>query len=1777
MKSHVIAGYGLRERLFESRHSLIYRAVREADGRAVVLKLVHAEYPTSEQLARFRYEFRMTRQASGEGVIEALGLEEFRNGVALVLEDFGGRPLSEQLAAGPLGPRRFLDLAARLAEALGGVHQRRIIHKDINPSNILYNPDSDTLKLIDFGISTELSREVPAQVGPRVLEGTLAYISPEQTGRMNRAIDYRTDLYSLGVTLYQLATGRLPFTAADPMGLVHAHIAQVPVPPHELVPSVPAVVSDIILRLLAKHAEDRYQSAFTLRADLERCLEGLGPGGAIAAFPIGGNDVPDVLRLPQRLHGRERETQRLLEAFERVASGGKELLLVAGYSGIGKSALVHELHRPIVERRGYFISGKFDQFNRNIPYASLIQAVQELVRQLLTEPAEELVRWKERLLEAVGANGQLIIDVIHEVALVIGEQPPVPELSPTEAQNRFNLTFERFFRVFADASHPLAIFLDDLQWADLPSLRLLERLMTDAETRHLLLMGAYRDNEVDAGHPLLVTVEGMREQGATVGEISLGPLGREQVIGYLVDTLQCGRDEVVPLAELCLKKTGGNPFFLGQFLLSLHERGELRYDTRGGRWEWDAARISRMEMTDNVVDLMAGRIRGLAEPVQHTLRVAACIGNVFELQTLAVGLGVPASEAATALWPALKEGLVLPLDGAYRFGGEGVTYRFLHDRVQQAAYSLIPPPLRGALHLQVGRQLLRGASEEEREERLFSLVGHLNLGSSLIESREERDELAELNLAAARKAKASTAYAAAMSYLQKGIALLGEDGFQRRHALAIELHLQAAEVSYLNKEFNRIDLYAREVLARDEDVLLRVRVAEIRIQAFNAQNRLGDAVRTALGILEVLGVRFPDTPTEAELLAAVGELDAALAGRPISALLELPALTDPVKVAVLRILAKTIPTSYLYDPGLFPLLAVRQVAYSVEHGNAGPSASGYASWAIILCGALGRIDDGYEFGKLASGVLARYDARNYEARTEYIVSCYIAHHKEHVRRCVRAFKDIYRTGLETGDLDFASYSLVSQATQLYLGGVELAQVEQVTAGSIPALAQLRHEPALNYTKAVRQVVLNLMSRAEDPCRLVGEAYDEEEMLAFHQEARDSYGLGSAYLWKLQLCFLFGRRAEALKHADALRTQLNGLVGQFQVPAALLFDSLAVLANHADASPGTRGQLLERVEGNLERLKVFAAHAPMNHAHKDSLVRAERARVLGEPEKARELYYQAMSLAHENEYRNEEALAAELFSEFAASRGELDLAGLFLEKAHHLYELWGAKAKVQELERRHPELAMVVMARHNARRMDTRQTDTVKELESVGSALDLLSVLKASQALSGEVHLDGLLKKLMGIVLENAGARRGLLMVEGESALGVVAGPGGIELVHEPVEQREDVSQAIVRYVRRTHQAVVQGDAANSGAFISDAYVARHRPKSVLCQPILHQKKLVGILYLENELVSNAFSPQLRQVLELLSAQAAISIENAKLYETLDSRVKARTRELSGALEQLKETQRQLVVQEKLASLGMLTSGIAHELKNPLNFVNNFADLSVKLGEELVQEFTGQKERLSPSSYEYLRELVQDLRQNAVKIHEHGRRADGIVKAMLQHSSRPGTGQREPVDVNDLVRQYTALALQGRGVGAASGVMLETHYDESLGQAELVADEIGRVIINLLENALHAVQARKAREGAEYTPVITVSTRLAGDRMELRVRDNGTGIPAAVRERVFSPFFTTKAPGKGTGLGLSLSHNIIVQANGGTLTFESEEGRFTEFVVTLPRKAPPPASAPQRPA
>ena len=1796
-----IAGYSIRQTLFTSARSILYRATRTMDARPVILKVLNAEFPSTEQVARLHREYRLTRELAMDGVIEVLGLERLGTSLAIVLEDFGGESL-DRLHLGRLELPRFLGLALRLANILGHVHRRQIIHKDITPSNIVWNPSTDALKLIDFGIATQLLRETPAVLGPGVLEGTLPYLSPEATGRMNRATDYRTDLYSLGVTLYELLTGQLPFTSADPMELVHCHIARVPVPPHELVPGLPPVVSSLVMRLLSKRAEDRYQSAFALARDLQRCLQDVQATGSVSAFELGHGDVPERLQLPQKLYGRQRELDELLATFDRASEGRAELVLVAGYSGIGKSALVHEVHKPIVKRRGYFVSGKFDQFNRNIPYASLLQAFQELMRQLLTEPAERLARWKEKLLGVLGPNASVIIDVIPEVAFIIGPQPRAPELPPTEARNRFHLVMEGFVRTFAGPEHPLVVFLDDLQWADLPSLELLERLLTDPGTRHLLLLGAYRDNEVDASHPFQYALTEIRKAGTPVSTITLDALRREHCIEVLVDALGRAPVDVEPLAELCLSKTQGNPFFLGQFLLSLHHEGMISFDAQTGRWAWDMDRLVHTPMTDNVVALMATKIQKLPAEAQRILWLAACIGNTFDLKTLAIVDARSPQETADSLWAGLREGLILPLGDAYKFiedrsaaallvesqapGAQAgvstrVVYRFLHDRVQQAAYSLIPENRRREVHLRIGRLMRSALTVEERDEELFTIVGHLNLGAELLTEQAERDELAELNLVVARKAQSSAAHVAALGYLEMGLSLVGPERWTRCYALALRLHTHTVEACFLCTDFPRMEHHATEVLEQARGTLDQVRVYEVKIQAYILQNRLKDAVLTARRILALLGITFPAQPTPEDIQAALTRTQALIGERRIEELIELPPMTDPVMLAATRIFAITASVTYAADPQLFPLTVLRQIEIALQHGNTGALAYGYTTYGLILAAALGDLDSAHACGKLALRLLERYEAQEYSARTRYVWNQFIQHWKEHVRETLPSLQIVYQTGLEVGDLEFAGWSVEGRAYHALFIGQELAELDLYTANRAQAVAQIKQASALHYTQIVHQTVQNLRGLSEQPCLLVGAAYDERKMLPIHLEQNDAFGLAMFFIKKLQLCFLFGRHAEALEHAARAEPYLGGISSTTMSPSFHFFGTLARLALYTGTSPEERERAMERIHESVEKMKVWAGHAPMNYGAKHALMEAERHRVLDQTEQARTEYYRAIALAREHEYRNDEALATELFAAFLRQRGEAEVARLFLSKARHLYHLWGAEAKVRELDRAFPELRATAFSGGEALASHPPVSRiTTSEGTRTSQALDLVSVLKASQAISGEVVLPELLKRLVRLVVENAGARSGLLVLEGERPLIAVAqstpqGHANTVTLHESLDQLPvEYSRAILRYVERTHEVLVLGDASKAEAFQSDPYVVAHRPKSVLCMPILHQKKRAGLLYLENELLANAFTPDHCQVLSLLAAQAAISLENAKLYDTLDTRVKERTRELSETLQRLQQTQKQLILQEKLASLGSLTSGIAHEIKNPLNFVNNFAELTVSLVSELRDELHPQRGAVDPAAVE---QLLGDLEHNARKIHEHGARADRIVRAMLQHA-RTGPVTTREANVNELVREYVNLALtshRAHGAHSITPSALHTDLDASLGMATVVSEDLGRVILNLTNNALHALEARISAVGNGFTPLLGVATRDLGDRFEIRIRDNGGGIPAHAKGKLFTPFFTTKPPGQGTGLGLSISHDIIVQGHGGTMTFTSEEGEGTEFVMVLPKRATATPGAPGR--
>jgi predicted ATPase/signal transduction histidine kinase len=1775
------------ERLFESSRSIVERARRHSDGLPVILKRPNAEFPSPDELARLRHEYRLGRDMAMDGVVTFLALERYRNSFAIVMEDIGGESLMRSHRGRPLELRHFLGLAIQLVQTLGRVHQRRVIHKDINPGNIIYNSRSGAIQLIDFGIATELSRENTTGLGSSGLEGTLPYISPEQTGRMNRVIDYRTDFYSLGVTFYELLTGQLPFTSSDQLELVHCHIARTPRPPGELVPSLPRVVSEIVQKLMAKRAEERYQSAFAIQADLERCLASLEGTGQIEPFIIAERDFSDRFQLPQKLYGREREIEMLLGAFDRVAAGASELMLVAGYSGIGKSALVQEVHKPIVEKRGYFVSGKFDQYNRKIPYASLIQAFRALVRQLLTESPERLAGWKQKLLEALSPNIQVLIEVIHELELIVGKQPPVPELPPREAQNRFNLVFERLFGVFCHKSHPVVMFLDDLQWADLPSLQLLERLTTFSDVHHLLVIGAYRDNEVDGAHPLMLTLEEMRKHGARIESLTLGSLGRTQCAELLADTLHRSMAEVEPVADLCLRHTGGNPFFMSQYLLSLHEQGGFVFDARAGHWRWNPELLSRVPISEGIVELVAGKIQRLPAETRRVVQLAACIGNKFDLQTLAVVSAASIADTFAALWPGLQEGLLVPEGTAYKFAedlgatlrlldaegraasaheGGDVVLRFLHDRVQQAAYLLIPESERQALHLRIGRLLRENVRAEELDERIFEIANHLNAGLGMITSTEERDLVAELNLIAGRKANASAARAAALSYCKTGLDLLGEECWTRRYELTLALHLQAAEAAYLSSHFAEMDRHIEAVDLHARDLLEKVKAFEIRTEALIAQTRLKDAVKSALRVVkDLLGIEFPDNPGPADVAAYLAEARAALGGRAIPSLIDLPPLEDARTRAAARLLVKVMSASYLGMPELFPLISLRLTVIGLTRGHDGAVAFGYTLYGLLLSAMLGDIDAGYDFGQLALKLIERYDAREFEARTRATAFCFLAHWKSSLHDAVAVFKENYRTGLEAGDLEYGLYSAQWMGVFAYCAGHNLAELEPQLVRYLESMERLKQETVLRYTQTIRASVTSMRSDSAEPWRMVHEGYDFDRMMELHREAKDSSGIAWGLAHKLVLCSFFGRTAEAMEVLTVVEQYAGSMVGTQYVDMVNFHGSLTRLAACATATAEERTGLLEKVEESQQKRKVWAEHAPMNRAHSYALVEAERARVLGQREAARASYYRAMSLAQQHHFLHHQALAAELFARFLLEGGEDEAGYLFLNKARHLYELWGARAKVRQLEAWHPSIAQSAVAeRPQSGSITTTRT-------SSAGALDFLSVLKASQAISGEVVLPELLKKIMGLVVENAGARRGLLVLPGERSL-VVEMDGtpqeGTQVVLRsgPLPERSDVSMAVMRYVERTREAVVLGDASiDRGAFQTDPYLSLRKSKSVLCLPILHHTHLVGLLYLENELLANAFTPERCRVLELLSAQAAISLENARLYETLDNRVNERTRELSEALENLRQTQRKLVVQEKLASLGLLTSGIAHEIKNPLNFINNFAELSVELVEELRDEVRKQAGSQGASSLQNLQGVVEELWQNTTKIHQHGQRADTIVSSMLKHAS--GTaGAWEQVNVNQLVDEslrlaYGSFQLQNASFQAA----LEVSYEPLLPHMRLAPQSMSRVLNNLVNNACYALQDRFRRMPGAFTPTLRVSTHDRNDKVEIRVWDNGGGIPEALRDKVFTPFFTTKPPGQGTGLGLSLSYDIIFNGHGGMLEFESREGDYTEFVVTLPKK------------
>jgi PAS domain S-box-containing protein len=1463
-----IPDFKITEKLYESRSTLVLRAIRLKTGGPVILKILKPGVAEKEKVTRFRHEYETISRLNRPGIVRAIVLEEYRGSLMMVLDDIGGKSLDRfQL---PLPILKFLEIAIALADAIGKVHKRHTIHKNINPSNIIWNAQTKDLNLIDFDNADEIPARNLTPQAPSTIEGTLEYISPEQTGRMNRVVDYRTDLYSLGVTLYQLITGRLPFKAPDALGVLHLHIAGKPIAPHQLDPEIPETISRIIIKLMAKMADDRYQNAFGLKVDLERCMKELH-AGTISDFEPGSGDFSDRIQIPQKLYGRELESKLLLDAIERTSGGASELLLVAGYAGIGKTALVHEVHRLIAEKRGNFIEGKFEQLQRNVPYFAWILAFSGFVNYLLMESEEHLAKWKNSILASVMPVGKVLTDVIPNLALIIGPQPEVPALRPAEAQNRFNYVFLKFIRAMATFEHPLVVFLDDMQWIDTASLNLLQTFMGSTEVSNILIIGAYRDNEVDSLHPLAIAIEALRKEQARINLLALGNLTESTVNELIADILHQDHRDTLQLTSLIYSKTQGNPFFLFQTLSNLVDMQAISFDFSRRCWMWDINALKAMEITDNVVTLMVSKIRMLPLDTQHLLPLAACIGFRFGLSDLEAIAEESESTVLKNLQIAMHEGLLTPLNEEYQF---------VHDRVQQAAYSLIPDDEKKSLHMKIGKHLLRNVKEHELDEKIFKITNHLNQGCGLIQSDKDKLELAELNLKAGIKAKRSNAYLMSSQYLEAGVKLLPVDIWKKHYPLAFELYKHKTQANFLSGMFDQAEQDFKTLL---DNAAGKYDKADIYLIMMIQYAQLGEYRKCYdIGIegLQLFNYSLPDISIteniERALTTSVTKFKELLGNRQLSQIMDLPDITNKDQSYVIKILTYISDAAVIGLPPVAPFIIFGIVNISIEYGFNEFSSVGFCLLSSILGRVLKDYTMCYEAGQLSLALNGRYNNAQLKSLTIFLTGIFTVHWKFHAKEALKYYDNAFKAGVENGVYTYTGYARVMiPKTTLDIGcPIDLAREEnQRSIGFLSKNKSIFVEEEQFF----REFLNNLTNTKELKTNFDCSEFTEEENLKKWQEVSFGHGLGYYLSYKSQNLFLFEQFEEAYDIGMKHQEWTQFIATFYEETIFYFYHTLCATAIYTKCDVEKKRQVWSTIKENEKKFSIWAAVCPDNFKHKHLLLLAEMARLQDRKLEAIGLYNKAIEYALKFKYVNEAAVINELLARFWFSEGYSDYARFHLTMAYHLFTQWQAWAKVKALENRYPQWLNPTVREYPLSKTSVSGTDA--------RMLDLSTVMKATHAISSEIEMDRLLNKIMRIVIENAGAQYGYLLIEKNGIWTVVAkGGGNQEEIEKPlpatIDESDLISPGVVRFVARTGENVVLDNAALQGDFVNDSHVRNKKNKSLLCVPILHRRKLISILYLENNLTTHAFTPGRVQFLELLLSQAAVSLENAQIYEAL---------------------------------------------------------------------------------------------------------------------------------------------------------------------------------------------------------------------------------------------------------------------------------------------------------
>ncbi len=1730
-----IANYLIRETLHQGNPYTIYRGIEKESKIPYILKVLHKVHRDTHNTDRIENEYRLLELVDSAHVIKAHQYLQHDNDVLLVLEDIGGKSLKDFLRPeAPYSTGDFVPIALAITRGLLAIHRQHIIHKDINPANIILNRETGRLQIIDCNIATQYDLRVSPTLNPEGIDGTLSYISPEQTGRMNRAVDLRSDLYSLGVTFYEMLTGQLPFQSKDPLEIVHAHLAHHPEPPHSNCHAVPEILSELILKLIAKNPDERYQSVEGLLREHEK-IRSMEKDilQSPRTFKLGEDDYSGQLHITGRLYGRQKDIRQLLSIYRKTAQDSKELVFLAGYSGTGKTALVNEIHQPITIDRGYFVQGKFDQLQRDIPYYAFTQAITQFCDMLLGESQEQLEGWKKKLLEAVGSMGKVLTDIIPNLEQIIGFQPGVPQIGSTEAKNRFNYVFQRFMQAICSSRHPLVMFIDDLQWADHGSLELLSLIMKDAGLQHLLLIGAYRTNEVSSSHPLTVLSDELRKQNVNLTTIPVENLGKKDIRDWLQDILrgvqQPDTQQLEDLSNLIFEKTRGNAFFTVQFLETIYKEEQLSFDSGGSKWNWDISEIDRMNITDNVVDLLLQRIQGLPIDVQEILKLTSCAGNHFDLETLSV-IADTNTTVQTSLDIALREKLIFPLGGSH--------YKFGHDRIRQAAYAMVPEHQKQPVHLKIGKRLLKEyrVFDEDRclkltkknEPLLFDIVKHFDIAAPLVQENEKAGILM-LTLAAARKAKTAAAYQQGWRYVQQAMNFSPQQGWKENYPLMLEMYNEAVQLSYLSSQYGEMEELGRIVLQHAADPLDKSIVYEYRIMGMIAQNEFLKSVNTALELLEQLGVSIPPKPGKAQtdILLHTKEI---LEEKISRGLENLSPMEDKTKQLAVRLYLRSATAAVFAAQDLYPVMVNKILQLSLQYGTTPETPYLLAEYGLLNV-FMGNIADAYKYNRIALELLEKLDGyESMKVRIHILGLVYTQHWRVPYKELEVKYWDLHQQAITVGDLEFAAYGLYN---------VALLQPQTADDLSIAArkgeevldIMQRMKQPFTTVVAAIAlETIENLRGMRPDPTVL---NIDLDAFSPVRTPDTDRLKQFYVTLFTALLNCLFEKH-QVLQCTDTIE-QSSILKGIAQYPIYLFYTTLLKLQVIKTGNKEGKETLMDEVLQTVDKIKEWAQFGPKNFLHRYLLLEAELYHIEGNHFQAGESYDKAITAAGENQLLCEEALINQLAAKFYLHNNREQLAGFYFQKAYRLYYKWGAIAKVKHLEENYPKYVSpgIPWSKFGTGTISSTATDPAAEL------LDVKSIIKASQTLSGEMQLQNLLEKLMSILIENAGAQKGLfienaderLLIQAESTKDSVSGI----LDALPVEKSEKLPLSVINYVARSEKKLVFDNVSKDPNYSSDPYIQKHQPKSVVCFPIIRKEKLSAIIYLENNLVEGAFTPERMNVLNTLSSQIAISMENARVYRELD--------ELNKSLEQkVAERTRELEEMDKAKS--RFFANISHEFRTPLTLI--MGPLEQILSDNPQEEMKAKARMMLRNSRRLLNLINQLL--------ELSRLESGKMK--LQAS-----GQNIVPFVKNIVMCFESLAAQKK-------VGLFFHKKEENISIYFDPEKLEKIITNLLSNAFN------------YTPgggKITVSVRKPADAdgfpsgcVEISVRDTGIGIPGNQLPHIFDRFYRVEGmheyKGKGAGIGLALTKELVELHNGEIDVQSScreDYDRGTEFFIRLP--------------